>query len=68
MDELHALYPQMISVRWSIGQGHEGNDIYCFRVSDNPEQDEEGETEVLFDALHHAREIMAPEMVMMLTE
>jgi hypothetical protein len=68
MDDLHAQYPQVISARWSIGQGHLGNDIWCFRVSDNPETDEEGETEVLFDALHHAREVMSSEMVMMLAE
>ncbi len=68
MDDLHAQYPQVISARWSIGQGHLGNEIWCFRVSDNPETDEEGETEVLFDALHHAREVMSSEMVMMLAE
>ncbi|MCP4544979.1 MAG: T9SS type A sorting domain-containing protein [bacterium] len=67
-DELHAMYPDVIGARWSIGQSHQGNDIWCFRVSDNPDVDEEGEPEVLFDGLHHAREIMAAEVSSMLAE
>lgn len=68
MDQLAADYPEVISARWSIGQSHEGNDLWCFRLSDNPGVDEDGEPEVLFDGLHHAREIMASEMGMMLAE
>ncbi len=68
MDQLRSQYPNIISARWSLGQGHEGNDIWAFRVSDNPDIDENGETEVLFDGMHHAREIMASEMPMMLAE
>jgi carboxypeptidase T len=68
MDQLRAQYPDVISARWSIGQGHEGNDLWAFRVSDNPDIDESGEAEVLFDGMHHAREIMAAEMPMMLAE
>ncbi len=68
MDALRLNYPDAISEKWSIGQGHEGNHIWCFRVSDNPDIDEDFETEVLFDGEHHAREIMASEMPMMLAE
>jgi hypothetical protein len=68
MDSLHMLYPSVVSARWSIGQGHEGNDIWCFRVSDNPEVDEPDEPEVLFDGLHHANEIMGSEVTLMLAE
>ena len=67
MDSLHMLYPQVVSARWSIGQSLEGNEIWCYRVSDNPDVDEEGEPEILFDGLHHAREIMASEIDLMLT-
>ena len=68
MDQLRADYPDCISARWSLGQGHDGNDLWAFRISDNPDLDEEGEPEVLFDGMHHAREIMASEMGMMLAE
>jgi hypothetical protein len=68
MDTLRDLYPQVISARWSIGAGHLGNQIWCARLSDNPDSDEDGEPEVLFDGAVHARELMAAEMPMMLAE
>jgi len=68
IDNLHQMYPEVISAKWSIGQGHDGNDIWVFRVSDNPDIDESGEPEVLFDGLHHANEIMGLELVGMLAE
>ncbi len=68
MDNLAAEYPEIVSAKWSLGLSHEGNDIWCLRVSDNPAVDEAGESEILFDALHHAREVMSSEMVLMLTE
>lgn len=68
MDALRASYPQVISARWSLGTGHLGNPIWCVRISDNPDVDESGEAEILFDGAHHAREIMAAEMPMMLAE
>ena len=54
-DELQNLYPNIISERIILGQSIEGRDIWAFKVSDNPEQDED-EPEVLFTALTHARE------------
>ncbi len=68
LDQLTAAYPQVVSAKWSIGQTHEGRDLWCVRVSDNPGTDETGEPEVLFDGMHHAREIMASEMPVMLIE
>ncbi|MFN2371910.1 MAG: M14 family zinc carboxypeptidase, partial [Candidatus Krumholzibacteriia bacterium] len=67
MDSLHLQYPQVVSAKWSIGQSHEGRDIWCFRVSDNPDVDED-EPEVLIDGLHHSREIMASEFPVMFAE
>ncbi|HPF34758.1 MAG TPA: M14 family zinc carboxypeptidase [Candidatus Krumholzibacteria bacterium] len=68
LDDLHAAYPQVVSAKWSIGQTGLGNDLWCVRVSDNPEVNESGEPEILFDGMHHAREIMASEMPVMLIE
>ena len=67
LDQMHLDYPDVVSAKWSLGQSHEGRDIWCVRVSDNPEVDE-GEPEILFDGMHHAREIMASEMVLMLID
>ena len=49
-DELRELYPNIISEKLSIGQSNEGNDIWAFKLSDNPDQDE-NETEILYTCL-----------------
>jgi len=68
LDDLRTAYPNVVSAKWSLGQSGQGNDIWCVRVSDNPDVNEVGEPEVMFDGMHHAREIMASEMPMMLIE
>jgi len=68
LDVMHADHPDVVSAKWSIGTTHEGRDIWCVRVSDNPETDETGEPEILFDGMHHAREIMSSETVLMLID
>jgi len=54
-DELQAAYPSIISERVVIDQSIEERDIWAFKVSDNPNDDED-EPEVLYTALTHARE------------
>jgi len=54
-DELQNQYPDIISNKYVISQSIEGRDIWAFKVSDNPEQNED-EPEVLFTALTHSRE------------
>ncbi|MFH1144987.1 MAG: M14 family zinc carboxypeptidase [Candidatus Eisenbacteria bacterium] len=55
LDQFHALYPEITTEKFSIGTTYLGNTIWALKVSDNPEVDED-EPEVLFDAMHHARE------------
>ena len=57
LDTMAALYPNLISTKQPIGNTltHEGRPIYWLRLSDNPNV-EENEPEVLYTALHHARE------------
>lgn len=55
MDTLRTLYPHVVSEKWSLGQSHEGRDIWCFRMSDNPDIDQ-GRPAALFDGLHHCGE------------
>ena len=54
-DELQNAYPNVISERFIIGESIEGRDIWAFKLSDNPNIDED-EPEVLYTALTHARE------------
>jgi murein tripeptide amidase MpaA len=55
LDAFHTQYPQLCSQRASIGLSIEGRDIWMVKISDNVGVDE-NEPEVLFDAVHHARE------------
>ena len=67
LDALHAAYPAITTAKYSIGTTGEGRTLWAMKVSDNPGVDED-EPEVLFDALHHAREPMSTETCLMLIE
>lgn len=49
----------------SVGKSLEGRDIWAIKISDNAAEDE-GLTEprVLFNSMHHAREVMTPEVAL----
>jgi len=56
LDSMKLLYPNLITSRDSIGRSHENRGIWVVKISDNPNQNEYDEPEVLYTALHHARE------------
>lgn len=57
IDSMRLLYPNLISIKQAISTTNsiEGRPIYYVKISDNPDTDEP-EPEVMYDALHHARE------------
>ncbi len=57
LDTMHSLYPELITEIQQIGnhESIEGRPMQWVKISDNPDQNEE-EPEVLYTALHHARE------------
>ncbi|MBI1225332.1 MAG: hypothetical protein GC192_08860 [Bacteroidetes bacterium] len=58
VDQMAALYPNLVKARTPITNAYttiEGRPIYWLKISDNPNVDED-EPEVLYDAVHHARE------------
>lgn len=57
LDSMASKYPNIINAKSPISTftTHDGNPIYWVRISDNPTSDE-AEEEVLYTALHHARE------------
>ena len=59
-----ARYPAIASKR-VLGKSYEGRDIVAVKISDNVGTDE-AETEVLYDANHHAREHLTVEMAIYL--
>lgn len=68
LDRLHATYPTIVSPKWSIGTSIEGRPIWAARLSDNPTVDEPNEPVAWFDALHHAREPMGGESLLLLAD
>ena len=65
VDEIHqaeADHPDIVRV-FAIGSSYKGRTIWAVEVSDNVGADE-GEPEVMLDALHHAREHLTPEMAL----
>ena len=65
LDRLANDYPNLVSVKQSIGSSIQGRDIWMVRVSDNPNTIEPGEPTAWFDALHHAREPMSAESLLL---
>ncbi|MBO0948757.1 M14 family zinc carboxypeptidase [Fibrella forsythiae] len=55
LDKMRTLYPNLITVKTSIGNSVGGRPLYMVKISDNPDVDE-NEPEMLLNALHHARE------------
>lgn len=57
LDQMAAMYPDLITVKQPVDdiRTHEDRPIYWLRVSDNPNVQED-EPEILYNALHHARE------------
>jgi len=66
LDELAESYPDILRV-YTIGYSVEGREIFVVKVSDNVFLDEDEPT-VHFDAQHHAREVMTPEVIIDIVE
>ena len=67
VSDIHAVetaHPDIVHV-FSIGKSYQGRDIWAAKISDNVATDE-NEPEVLFDALHHAREHLTVEQALSL--
>ncbi len=60
LDAMSLIYPHLITIKQQIGEyeTYQGNRIYWIKISDNPDVDED-EPEILYTALHHAREPMS---------
>jgi carboxypeptidase T len=57
-----AAHPDIVAIQ-SIGKSYQGRDIWTAKISDNVATDE-AEPEILFDALHHAREHLTLEQAL----
>ena len=62
LEKFHKAYPKITKLV-TLGKSLEGREIYAIKISDNPEKDE-FEPRVLFNSMHHAREVMTPEVAL----
>lgn len=53
-----------IATKVQIGTSLRGRPIWALKISDHPIEDEVDEPAVLFNAMHHAREVMTPEVAL----
>jgi carboxypeptidase T len=60
LKEMHHRFPEITELR-SIGKSLEGRDIWAIKISDNAKYDEK-EPVFLVNGMHHAREVMTPEI------
>lgn len=63
LKELADRFPEIAKLE-SIGKSSEGRDIWSLKISDEVETDDATESAVLFNGMHHAREVMTPEVVL----
>lgn len=55
LDDMHILFPNITTAKYSIGTTWEGRNIWALKISDNPDIDE-NEPVAYYDAMHHCRE------------
>lgn len=63
MQTASGLFPELTKLI-EIGKSLEGRSIWALKISDNPGVRENDEPTVLFNSMHHAREVMTPEVSM----
>lgn len=58
LDKMHEMYPHLITAKAEIDtfRTYEGRPLHWVSISDNPENNDEGEPAILYNSLHHARE------------
>lgn len=59
--QTHAKFPEITKLI-NVGKTFEGRDIFAIKISDNASVEENDEPAILFNGMHHAREIMTTEV------
>ena len=54
-------YPQITKLI-KVGESLEGNSIYAIKISDSPKESDTSKPSILFNGMHHSREVMTAEV------
>lgn len=68
MDRLAATYPGLCSPKFSVGTSIEGRSIWSMRISTTPTTHDPSKAVAWYDAIHHAREPMSGESLLMFAD
>jgi hypothetical protein len=68
LDFLAATYPSIVSPKYSLGSSLQGRPIWAMRISKTPLVDDPSKPVAWFDAIHHAREPMGAEALLLMAE
>ncbi|MBI2520695.1 MAG: zinc carboxypeptidase [Bdellovibrio sp.] len=67
LQQVNQRFPEITKLE-SIGKSVEGRDIWALKISDNASINEPEESKIFFNGMHHAREVMTPEIMIDLIE
>ncbi len=60
-------FPEIVKV-YEIGKSLQGRTIFAVKITTNPTEEKSFKPRVLFNGMHHAREVMGPEVVLDILE
>ncbi len=61
--KIEADFPSLVKLS-TLGTSIEGREIWVIKISDNAHENEKSEPAILFNAMHHAREVMTTEVAL----
>jgi carboxypeptidase T len=61
LQDVHGRFPEITKLK-VIGKSLEGRDIWAIKISENPGKEVASKPVILFNSMHHAREVMTPEV------
>lgn len=67
LQETHQKYPDLTQII-EVGKTLRGKSIYAIKISENIQVNDPRKPAVLFNAMHHAREVMGPEVALDILE
>jgi carboxypeptidase T len=67
LNDFHARFPELTVLK-EVGKSLQGRSIWALKISDNAQVREANEPAVLFNGMHHAREVMGPEVALDIIE
>jgi hypothetical protein len=68
MDRLAATYPLLCSPKFPVGTSIQGRTIWAMRISTTPTVHDPAKAVAWYDGMHHAREVMSPESLLMFAD